>query len=242
MSAGGRPPAAGADLMIDSDKLIRWYDFQARFYRLWRNRYDSPLVDRVAALTANRGGQEPAAVLDAGCGTGLFTIGLARADAGWRVEGLDASSGMLAVAVEQAAKHGLQRARFRQGDVTALPYADGEFDVVTAAGVIPCLNEPGVALREFHRVLRPRGRLVSVEFDRGSMGLPLRLFFQGLILGFKCIALFRPGFRYAERWNIKTSTVDLPVYETELRAAGFRPLAVERLSGHVIYHLAKDES
>ena len=90
-------------------------------------------------------------------------------------------------------------------------------------------------------MLRPRGRLVSVEFDRASMGLLLRLFFRGLILGFKLIALFRPGFRYADRWNIETSTVDLPVYETELRAAGFRPLAVERQSGHVIYHLAKDE-
>ena len=36
--------------MIDTRKLVRWYDFQAPVYRLWRNRYDSPLVLHLVSI------------------------------------------------------------------------------------------------------------------------------------------------------------------------------------------------
>jgi len=54
--------------MIDSSKLVNWYDFQAPFYSLWRDRYDSTLVLRVAEFF-DPAGPTPR-VLDAGCGTG----------------------------------------------------------------------------------------------------------------------------------------------------------------------------
>lgn len=226
--------------MIDSAKLIRWYDFQAPFYRLWRNDYDSPLVARVVALAGEHATAK--SVLDAGCGTGLFTIGLARSGREWSVQGLDASEGMLAVAARQAARQGRADLRFHRGDVTALPFPDGVFDVAVAAGLMPCLNDRTVALGELRRVLAGSGRLISVEFDRDSMSLPLRLFFHVMIFGFKTVTLFRPGFRYARRWNIETSTIDLPLYETELRDAGLRLLSTDRLSGHVVYHLSRDDA
>ena len=40
---------------IDTGKLTRWYDFQAPFYRVWRNRYDAPLVARTVAIVRDGG-------------------------------------------------------------------------------------------------------------------------------------------------------------------------------------------
>jgi ubiquinone/menaquinone biosynthesis C-methylase UbiE len=61
--------------MIDSTRLINWYNFQAPFYHMWRDNYRSLLVRRVAAMLTDN--QQPKIVLDAACGSGLFTIGLA---------------------------------------------------------------------------------------------------------------------------------------------------------------------
>jgi SAM-dependent methyltransferase len=46
------------------------------------------------------------------------------------------------------------------GDAHALPFADGTFDTVVNIQVLEHLREPGVAIAEFARVLKPGGRLV----------------------------------------------------------------------------------
>ena len=225
--------------MIDSKKLTRWYDFQAPFYRLWRNRYDGPLVKQVLAFLG-RGASED--LLDAGCGTGLFSIGIALHGEPRRIEGIDASEGMLAVARREANARGLDRLRYRQGDVGRLPFSDAEFDVVVSAGLIPCLNRPELALGEFRRVLRPGGRLISVEFDRESMGLLQRIFFLTLMSGFKLFAALQPKFRYAKRWNLEASTIDTAAYQTQIASAGFGLLDVVRCEGHILYHASREDA
>jgi len=224
--------------MIDSRKLTRWYDFQAPFYRLWRNRYDGPLVKQVRTFL-DRGASDE--LLDAGCGTGLFSIGIARDGKVRRIEGLDASAGMLAVAGREAGRLGLESLRFRQGDVCALPFDDSSFDGVVSAGLIPCLNRPELALGEFRRVLRPGGRLISVEFDRESMGLAQRAFFLTLMSGFKLFAAFQPKFRYADHWNLEASTIDTAAYRAQIETAGFAVLDVVRCEGHILYHASREE-
>jgi ubiquinone/menaquinone biosynthesis C-methylase UbiE len=207
--------------MIDSAKLTRWYDFQARFYGRWRG-LDRGLVDRVLALLP---AGDALALLDAGCGTGLFAIGVARARPSWRIEGVDASSGMLRVARAQADRAGAGQVTFRQGDVTALPYSEASFDVVIAAGLLPNLNDPGAALAEFHRVLKPRGRLILVEFDRAAMGWTTRAFFRSMILGYRAVSWILPRYRFAEGWDIEASTVDEAWLRRAVVAAGFRARA-----------------
>ena len=85
---------------IDDEKLSNWYNFQARFYHCWRDDYRSPVIDLVAERLGSV--EKPATILDAGCGTGMFAIGLARTRPAWTVEGLDAAEGMLEVARRQA--------------------------------------------------------------------------------------------------------------------------------------------
>jgi SAM-dependent methyltransferase len=97
------------------------------------------------------------AVLDLGCGTGraLPLMRAAVSDTG-RVVGLDATPEMLAAARRRG------RDRFASlvlGDAEALPFADGAFDAVFAAGLVPHLADPRGGLAEIARVTRPHGKL-----------------------------------------------------------------------------------
>jgi ubiquinone/menaquinone biosynthesis C-methylase UbiE len=223
---------------IDSDRLTAWYDFQAPFYGLWRNSFDSALVRRVAGLLA---GPALTPVLDAGCGTGLFTVGLGALCPGQQFEGLDRSAGMVGVGLKQARKRGLANVSFRVGDVERLPYADASFAAVVAAGLLPNLNAPDAALHEFARVLRPGGRVVVVEFDRAAMTTAVRTFFRVMIAGYKLVSACCRRFRFADRWDIDTSTVPEAEVRAALAAAAFDVRAVERLEGHMVLHCLKGE-
>jgi ubiquinone/menaquinone biosynthesis C-methylase UbiE len=112
-------------------------------------------------------------VLDMGCGTGRFTLPLARHAAS--VSGLDMSPMMLATARKKLAAQGLD-ADLREGDMAALPFPAASFDVVVsmlALMHIPRQDRPQV-FREAARVLRPGGRLLigvkNTVFERMFQG------------------------------------------------------------------------
>ena len=96
-----------------------------------------------------------ARILDAGCGTGGFLAKLRAAFPRGRLFGVEYAD---VAASRAAAKAGAQVAA---GTVNALPFPDASFDAVVSLDVL-CHRgvEEGVALGEFHRVLRPGGRLV----------------------------------------------------------------------------------
>lgn len=97
---------------------------------------------------------EDAAVLDAGCGTGGLLRGLARRHPGWRLAGLDFSALACAFARERV------KAEIVEGSVLALPFESGRFAAITSCDVLCQVEAPDAALREFHRCLRPGGRVV----------------------------------------------------------------------------------
>jgi len=223
--------------MIDTQRLTRWYDFQAPFYRWWRNDYGHPIVQRVTELLAESGPRH--ALLDAGCGTGLFTIALARAFPRASVDGLDASGGMLRIARREAARNAVRGARFVHGDLLALPYRDDQFDGVVVAGVFPGLVDRARALIELRRVLRSAGRVVLVEFDRNAMRARTRAFVWILIAGYRLVSSCARRYRFATGWNLTRSTVDRPVLEHEARQAGLRICRVETDHEHLFFVLEK---
>ena len=118
--------------------------------------------------------------------------------------------------------------------MTALPYEAASFDGVVAAGLFPNLNDASEALGEFLRVLRRRGRLVVVEVDRSTMSSAMRTFFRVMILGYRVVSVFAPRFRFAERWNIATSTIDPRMLIDTAREAGFRESASERHASYLL--------
>lgn len=96
------------------------------------------------------------AVLDAGCGTGGLILRLRAARPAWRYAGID----FMPLACELARRRCGAEVEVREASVTALPFADGSFDAVVSADVICQVDNPGAAVAEFFRVLRPGGRVV----------------------------------------------------------------------------------
>jgi len=109
---------------------------------------------------------EGAAVLDVGCGGGQNACGLARARPDVRVTGLDLSPHQVARARRRAAALG-DRVEFVEGSALDLPFADGRFDGVVSFGSIKHWPDPARGAAECARVLRPGGRLLVAEADRG---------------------------------------------------------------------------
>jgi ubiquinone/menaquinone biosynthesis C-methylase UbiE len=119
--------------------------------RNWRQeRLEIPMM--LAALRLPRGAQ----VLEVGCGRGIALPVLARLLAPARLVGLDIDPMLLAEA-EQRLKETGTPAELIPGDVRALPFPSGSFDVVIDFGTCFHVGRAGNALREIARVLAPGG-------------------------------------------------------------------------------------
>lgn len=149
------------------------YDLNNHLHSLWLDHAWRRFAVRKAGLKPTDD------VLDCACGTGDLTLALARATPR-SVTGLDFTPEMLDIARRKTAARAPAAANFPaltyiQGDAQALPFADASFDVVTIAFGIRNVMDPGAAVREFRRVLRPGGRLVILEFAEPRLA-PVRWF------------------------------------------------------------------
>ncbi len=90
-------------------------------------------------------------ILDVGCGTGAVMEMLALLG---EVHGVDVEREALAFCAER------RLGNLAQATATALPYADGSFDVVVVADMLEHLREDATAVRQCARVLRPGGILL----------------------------------------------------------------------------------
>ncbi len=160
-------------------------------------------------------------VFDVGVGTGL----VAR-EAAWicgdptRVTGVDPSSGMVENAKVPAG------VRLVAGSAEAIPAADSTADFLTMGYALRHLGDLAAAFREFHRVLKPGGRLCLLEITR-----PDRVWSQTLLKVYmrvmvptaaRLVARHRDTpelMRYY--WDTIEACAPPAVIESALMAAGF---------------------
>ncbi|MBC7545504.1 MAG: bifunctional demethylmenaquinone methyltransferase/2-methoxy-6-polyprenyl-1,4-benzoquinol methylase UbiE [Candidatus Sericytochromatia bacterium] len=129
------------------------------------------------ALVVRLSGAQPGGrVLDACTGTGDIALRLAKAvGPEGEVIGLDFSPRMLEVARRRPI--GGHRITFVEGDLMALPYADDSFDALTVGyGLRNVTSIPG-ALQEIKRVLRPGGKMVSLDLGKPTSPLWRKIFY-----------------------------------------------------------------
>lgn len=123
-----------------------------------------PVAEHVVSLAGLRPGER---VVDLATGTGNAALLAARAGA--VVTGLDAAPRLVTVARERAAADGAQ-ASFVVGDLGALPFEDGAFDVALSVFGLIFAADSSRAFAEMIRVLGPNGRaLVSVWVPAGPI-------------------------------------------------------------------------
>lgn len=121
----------------------------------WRKKAVRELADEVRPLN----------VLDVACGTGDFTIEIARkVPHGSTVVGVDISDGMIAVGLEKLAKLGID-ATLKVADCEALPYEDNTFDRISVGFGVRNFEHLELGLSEMYRVLAPGGKLVILELS-----------------------------------------------------------------------------
>ena len=171
----------------------------------------------------------PSKILEVGAGTGVMSLLLA--ELGHTVTATDISKGMLDEARRKASERRLAIA-FEIADAELLPFGEKSFDAVFGRHILWTLPHPDRALGEWHRVLRPGGRLVLVDSLAvpASAGGRLQRTASDLLL-----RLRRPsgtGHRYTAQVHAALPLVgnsDPARYTDLIRGAGFELTGTESL-------------
>jgi demethylmenaquinone methyltransferase / 2-methoxy-6-polyprenyl-1,4-benzoquinol methylase len=102
-----------------------------------------------------------ARVLDVATGTGMVAAELL-ASCDCTIVGVDQSAEMLAAARARFARDG--RVELIEGEAERLPFADQSFDALTFTYLLRYVEDPAATVRELARVVKPGGRVGSLEF------------------------------------------------------------------------------
>jgi demethylmenaquinone methyltransferase/2-methoxy-6-polyprenyl-1,4-benzoquinol methylase len=180
-------------------------------------------------------------VLDLCCGTGDLTFHLCRHDPSLHVAGVDFCAPMLDGARARAPKEaGGADVSFSEGDVLALPFADGAFDGAIMGFSMRNVVDINATLREARRVLRPGARFVNLDVTKVPNPL-VRLGFEfyfyrlvplvgGLVGGSKSAYRYLP--------NSLTNFPDADALAARFAETGFRDVRYLRLgAGAIALHV-----
>jgi ubiquinone/menaquinone biosynthesis C-methylase UbiE len=107
-------------------------------------------------------------VLEVGCGAGLLAVELTQR--GFRVDAVDSSEAMVALAKQNAAElEAGDQLSLSVGDVNSLAFEDGSFDLVVAVGLVSWVERPALAMKEMARVTRPDGHVLFTVHNRAAL-------------------------------------------------------------------------
>ena len=149
--------AGGMNLL--KKRIGKYWNWRSASYELDQAKSIETVKDwesTINALVAHVEGDDLRA-LDVGTGPGQLAFYLAKA--GFKTTGIDISPGMIARAEQKALQDGLS-CDFQTGDAEHLPFEDNTFDVVVTRNLVWTLPDPQAAIREWHRVLKPEGRII----------------------------------------------------------------------------------
>jgi len=186
------------------------------------DRYMGPLLFEPHArdIAARAAALGPRRILETAAGTGIVTEALAGAMPDAEIVATDLNQAMLDVAAERVRSLNV---RFQQADAQALPFPDGEFDLVLSQFGVMFFPDRVGAYREVRRVLKPGGRFLFNVWDRiennpvtATVGAAIAARFPEHAESF----YRRVPFGYHDTGRI----------EADLREAGFTDIAVETVA------------
>ncbi len=128
-------------------------------YEAYMGRWSRPMADEVLRWLAPMPGLD---WLDVGCGTGALTGAILDSASPRSVTGIDPSAGFLETA---RARIPDPRAQFTVATAADLPFPTASFDVAIAGLVLHLIQDPGAAVQEMTRVVRPGGIVAAYVWD-----------------------------------------------------------------------------
>lgn len=178
------------------DRIAPTYDLLNHLLSMGR---DYAWRRRVAGLLAEGQGGK---VVDLATGTGDLLIALLRHDPSLaEAVGLDISGRMLDVFRRKLCRGGLaDRVTLVQADASATPFSEGTFDAVTMGFGIRNMSDVRATLREIHRILKPGGAALILEFSLPKSRLPRWCYLKYLRFGIPLIGTLVSRDRQAYRY------------------------------------------
>jgi ubiquinone/menaquinone biosynthesis C-methylase UbiE len=192
--------------------VARWYDRSTR-----------KDMERFRALAARlrtvlpQGGD----MLEVAPGPGYLAIEMAKGGA-YRVTGLDVSRTMVELGQGNAAEAGVE-VDFRQGNASAMPYADESFDLLACSAAFKNFSQPHRALEEMYRVLRPGGTALVLDLRKDVPMSEIRKYFGAIGLStinrWMTLAAFRFMLlkRAYTRGQLERMLADIPFRSKQIR-------------------------
>lgn len=166
------------------DSIARRYDFMNSAMSLgrhkhWRNKALKAALSEVTGLNP--------VYLDVATGTGDIAFRLHELVPEALVTGIDLSDGMLAIARSKLKKlpaNSQKLIAFGKGDSLAMPFHDGEFNLVTVAYGVRNFSDLRKGIEEIRRVLAPGGVLCIIELStpQGIITKPVYNLYSGKII------------------------------------------------------------
>ena len=194
-------------------------------------------------------------VLDLCCGTGDLALQFACTEPRLsKIIGVDFSEEMLKVArnkqqkkqpKKQACRHNPPVIKWLCADAESVPLPGGHFDCVTCAFGIRNLQNLPTALREMFRLLKPRGRLVILEFAMPRNRLLSVLYECYFRLVLPCLGGIISNDKYGAYRYLPHSVINFPNahrLEQLIRQANFSTVRIECLCRGVVLAIVADKN
>ena len=216
-------------------RIKRYWNWRSRSYGLDHEKSMETVRNWEKAFGSLAENSMGRSALDIGTGTGQLAFYLSRS--GFDVTAIDISSGMIETAKMKADEFSLS-IDFKTGDAEHLEFDDNTFDVVVSRNLVWTLPDPENAMKEWHRVLKPQGRIIVSDgfwqnqtwshFTRSC-----RKMFKGLLKNKSLVSLYFFLY-YAGHFR------SLPLYEGVrfsdvdglMQNAGFRSISSYDINRH----------
>ncbi len=140
------------------EKIHHRYDFITVFLSYGM---DSGWKKKMIQMMHLRGDEK---VLDLACGTGDITFAEAEKLPSGHAVGLDLTQGMLKLAEQKRQQLNVQNVSYHRADIMHMPYPDNSFDVITGGYALRNVPNLKGAIEEIKRVLKPGGKMYSLDF------------------------------------------------------------------------------
>jgi ubiquinone/menaquinone biosynthesis C-methylase UbiE len=192
-------------------------DNKTKFWDRISGRYDdsvneSELANSNVIMTTRKYLGANDRVLDFACGTGNFSIPIAK-DVG-EILAIDISAKMLAIAEDKIVARGIQNVRFARASLSDATLQPASFDSILAFNILHLLDDPQAAVKRIGEILKPGGIFISESACMGEKNAFVRAGFS--LFGLTGFLPKLNAFRIAE-------------LEVFIRNGGFEILEAERV-------------